>query len=245
MEELTLEELGFEEKFIEGEMRAYKLTEIRSRTPADFTYWSKASYWSPDEAAALLLGRDPKVINGDALGGDNSSLSITIALAIDYMNLRDLVLRAIEMKEIGVRNSPAAFLEWAEDRRIDIPEALRQEVSIRKNSFITKEAKTERENFLKIKNEEIAILQKRIEELEASVWQGFDEKQSTYSKELAIAVKAHDAVSKNWKEGSSVKQQIWVWVEGNYPELLKEEKRRISMICNWQKEGGAPVTPSK
>ena len=65
----------------------------------------------------------------------------------------------------------------------------------------------------------------RIQELESLVWDGFDENQSTHSKELAIAVKAHGAISKSWKKGMSIKQQITLWLEANYPKLMNERKR--------------------
>ena len=87
------------------------------------------------------------------------------------------------------------------------------------------------------------MLQKRIEVLENLAWTGFDENLDTYSRELAIAVKAHEAISKDWKKGSSIKQQITVWLDKNYPKLGNEEKERIAKICNWQKTGGAPSTP--
>jgi len=100
----------------------------------------------------------------------------------------------------------------------------------------------ETENLIKAKNDEIAALQRRIFELESLVWEGFDESLSTHVKELAIAVKVHAAVSKNWKKGMSIKKQISIWLKQNYPKLMSEERERISKICNWQKSGSAPST---
>ncbi len=204
---------------------------------ADYPHWIKMSYWTLDEGVALLLGLNPKYTSWDLM---KQFLDTPDTVPRDYSDLRDIVLRAQATQKITDPVLPLIFIEWAASANIEIPPGLQEQAAIMKN--IKMPADAEKDDILK----ETAMLQNKIKVLEALVWQGFDETQSTYSKELAIAVKAHDAISKNWKkEGSSVKQQFWVWLEENYPGLLDSEKTRISVICNWQKEGGAPVTPSK
>jgi hypothetical protein len=146
-------------------------------------------------------------------------------------------------------------------RSLEIPEALRQCVADRKNNVMydcavnnklhsdPAEKLLEMEMLLKTRDQQIntlegqlAVLQKRITELEALTWEGFDQNISTYSKELAIAIEAHRVISKSWKKGSSIKKQIFVWLQEHYPNLSNEEKERIAKICNWQKMGGAPCT---
>ncbi len=214
--------------------------DVLSQAKADFIYWSNMPFWSLDEGIALLLGKDPEIVNWDIIR-HYVNYPISSELCLDYSKLRILVLRALEMQEINKSNSPVVFLEWAESRSVEIPEVLRQQIAARKSIKTTAEAETD--NLLKIKDEEMAALRKRIEELEALVWEGFDENVSTYSKELAIAVKAHGAISKNWKKGMSIKKQITIWLQDNYPKLMNEEKERIAKMCNWQKSGGAPSTP--
>jgi hypothetical protein len=211
--------------------------DFKKKYIADFTHWIKMSYWTLDEGVALLLGLNPKRTYWDLmkefLEGSHAN-----PFAGFYSDLRDIVLRAQEAHKITDPVSPLIFVEWATSVGIGVPQSLQEQVAIMKN--IKTPVETETDKLL----EEIAALQKKIEVLEASVWSGLDEKESTYSKELAIAVNAHNAVSKSWKKSkNSIKQQHWVWLEENHPELLKEEKIRISKICNWQKKGGAPVTP--
>ena len=207
---------------------------------ADFNHWSKMPYWSLEESVALLLGQDPEVVNWE-IAQHHQEWPFATELSLNYAKLRGLLLRAFEKQEINEHNSPAVFLTWAESRDVEIPEGLIQQVAVIKNKQASINA--ELEDKLKIKEEEIAALKKRIEELESLVWPGFDESQSTYSKELEIAVKAYDAVRQSWKKGMSIKQQIMLWLEANYPALMNEEKERIAKICNWQKGGGAPCTP--
>lgn len=216
-----------------------KQTRSFSAVNADFTHWSKMPYWSIDEGIALLLDKNPQSVYWDLmknyLTGPHAN-----PFALYYSDLRDIALRALEMQEITDPTSPITFVAWAEGRGIEIPETLQQEIAIRKSMI---PVGTEAERLLKIKDDEITVLQKRTDTLEALVWKGFDETASTYAKELAIAVRAHDAVSKNWKKGSSIKKQIAMWLKENYPKLFNEELERISKICNWQKTGGAPPTP--
>lgn len=225
-------------------LQAYETRiEILKRTahlPPDFTYWSKLPYWSTDESVALLLGRDPEIITSDILIPD-PNWPVPLNFILEYRALRNLVLRGVEIEQIEARNAPAVFLEWAEKRGLDIPQELWEPVMIRKR--ISPEIQEETECLLKAKDEKIAMLQKQLDELKTVVWEGFDENVSTYSKELALAVKAHAAVSKSWKKGKSIKQQITVWLENNHPKLGNEERERIAKICNWQKGGGAPSTP--
>lgn len=207
---------------------------------ADLNHWSKMPYWSLEESVALLLGRDPEVVNWDIVQHYQEWPFYT-ELSINYTKLRNLILRAFKMKEIEEQNAPFAFLQWADSRNVEVPEELR--VLVEDVINIKSQMDAETEYLLQSKDDEIAVLQKRITELESLAWEGFDESLSTHAKELAIAVKAHAAVSKNWKKGMSIKKQITLWLEENYPKLMNEEKERISKICNWQKTGGAPSTP--
>lgn len=150
--------------------------EFLPEVKADFTHWGKMSYWSLEEAIALLFGQNPEFVNWDIVR-DYVEWPYTSELSLDYAKLRVVVLRAFEMQEITEPISPDIFIAWAKGKDIKIPEKLQEQITIIKNINNTTE----------------------IEKLETLVWKGFDENESTYSKELAIAVKAHAAVSKNWK----------------------------------------------
>lgn len=194
--------------------------EFLPEVKADFTHWGKMSYWSLEEAIALLLGQNPEFVNWDIVR-DYIEWPHTSELSLNYAKLRVVVLRAFEMQEITDPITPDIFIAWAERKDIKIPEKLQEQITMIKN--INNATGTEK--------------------LETLAWNGFDENEKTYSKELAIAVKVHAAVSKNWKTGSSIKKQISAWLQENHPELRNAEKERIAKICNWQKSGGAPVTP--
>lgn len=239
--EKELAEFGLGENEIAAYKRKKEMTAIMVNSQPDLNYWSRMAYWTYDEAVALFLDRNPEIVNLSI--PKEERWTIPIDVVHDYLKVKNVMLRACEVQELEERNTPAIFLEWAENRGIKVPDALRQAVLTNRNSAVNSMTKTEMESLLKAKEEEIAALQKSIEELKILAWEGFNENLDTYSKELAIAVKAHEAISKNWKKGSSIKQQITMWLEENHPKLGKEERQRIAKICNWQKSGGAPSTP--
>lgn len=239
--EKELAEFGLGEEEIAAYKRKKEMTAIMVNSLPDLNYWSKMAYWTHDEAVALFLDRNPEIVNLSI--PKEERWTIPIDVAHDYMKMKNVILRACEMQELEERNEPAIYLEWAESRGIEVPNVLRQAVSENRNTAANSMTKAEMAILLKTKEEGIAALQKRIEVLENLAWTGFDENLDTYAKELAIAVKAHEAISKDWKKGSSIKQQITVWLEKNHPKLGNEEKERIAKICNWQKTGGAPSTP--
>jgi hypothetical protein len=214
--------------------------ETLAEVKADFKHWGKMPYWTLDECVALLLGQDPTYVNWE-IAKEYQEWPESTDLALNYAKLRTLILRAHEKSEIEDPTQPAVFLAWAESRNLEIPDELNRQVGIVKRSRFLMD--DEIQELLNKKDAENTLLKKRIEELESLIWDGYDETQNSYSKELAIAVKAHGAISKSWKKGASIKQQITQWLETYYPKLMNEEKERIAKICNWQKSGGAPCTP--
>lgn len=208
---------------------------------ADFEHWAKMPFWTLDESIALLLGKDPKAVTWNTMLMC-SEQNYASDLARDYTRLRTLLLRALEAKELEESNSPATFLAWAKIKDLKIPEALQQAVEQQNQSPTKEDVQVQEIEALKV---QIIGLQNRmaeLEELEASI---FDESRPTYAPELPIAVRAHAALSKSWEQGSSVKNQIMVWVKQFYSALSESARERIGMVSNWDKSGGSPITPSK
>ena len=86
----------------------------------DFAFWGLASYWHPEEAATLLLGKDPAVITWDKI----QQYSNNSEFARRHAVLRDLLCRAQHQEHLSDPSSPADILRWAEERKFDVPERL-------------------------------------------------------------------------------------------------------------------------
>jgi hypothetical protein len=82
---------------------------------ANVSHWAKMSYWTPDEAVALSLGRDPKVANWPAV----QQLVSVSRFASEYASRRDIVMRAKAMGQLWEFTIPTMFLAWAE--RMEFP----------------------------------------------------------------------------------------------------------------------------
>ena len=87
---------------------------------ADFEYWSKAEYWTSDEAVAISFGKNPKVVTGEALKNYLGKAQF----ADNYFLRCDLLDRAIQSDRLPREIPPADFLEWAHQRSIPIPREL-------------------------------------------------------------------------------------------------------------------------
>jgi hypothetical protein len=83
---------------------------------ADIEHWSRASFWTLDEAVALTLGRDPRRVNWESING----LTGISKLGKRYEALRDLVERAKTACELTDPTSPSAYLNWTSMKRIEV-----------------------------------------------------------------------------------------------------------------------------
>jgi hypothetical protein len=87
---------------------------------ADFDYWSKISYWTADEAVALSLGKEPRIVSWPLLEAMvNESIFV-----VDYRARLELVARAVEVGHIAPKTAPFHFLAWAERTRFSVPSGL-------------------------------------------------------------------------------------------------------------------------
>ena len=117
---------------------------------ADFEYWSKAEYWTSDEAVAISFGKNPKVVTREALKNYLGKAQF----ADNYFLRCDLLDRAIQSDRLPKEIPPADFLEWAHQRSIPIPRELTDYLSAIKDTSSQSSAKplsdTGRDSLLKL-----------------------------------------------------------------------------------------------
>jgi hypothetical protein len=116
----------------------------------DFEYWSKAEYWTSDEAVAISFGKNPKVVTGEALKNYLGKAQF----ADNYFSRCDLLDRAIQSDRLPKEIPPADFLAWTHQRSIPIPSALTDYLSAIKDTSSQSSAKplsdTGRDSLLKL-----------------------------------------------------------------------------------------------
>lgn len=84
---------------------------------ADFAHWSRAAYWTLDEAVALSFGKSPFIVKWESV----KPYLPQSAFAVAYSRLRDLTLRA---KGAGVLFDPVLpgiYIGWAKQNRLPFP----------------------------------------------------------------------------------------------------------------------------
>ncbi|WP_091769939.1 hypothetical protein [Maricaulis salignorans] len=123
---------------------------------ATYDFYSKAAYWTVDECCALLVARHPRKVDLKAI----QSHGRTSQIARQFLDLHDLVTRAVSMNQLAHRNLPGFFLAWADRNRLPIPDGLAS--AVQNHGVQVADWKT----YYDKRGEVIAGLQARISQLE-------------------------------------------------------------------------------
>ncbi|TRL35043.1 hypothetical protein [Rhizobium straminoryzae] len=106
----------------------------------NWDYWSKISYWTPEEAVAISFGKDPNVVNLQSLQ-PYAGNSLFVG---SFHSQMQLISRAVEAGQLLAKNTPAFFLAWAlrtgfhmDPRAIEAVEARGEQIADWKTEFDT------------------------------------------------------------------------------------------------------------
>ena len=94
---------------------------------ADFGHWSKAAYWTLDEAIALSFGKAPEQVTSETM----KPFVDVSPFAHQYWRRRDLALRAAASKQLSDPTLPGLFLAWAKRTDLAVPSELEAAVTAR------------------------------------------------------------------------------------------------------------------
>ena len=94
---------------------------------ADFGHWSKAAYWTLDEAVALSFGKAPERVTWETI----KPFVDVSPFAYQYGRRRDLALRAAASKQLSDPAWPGFFLAWAKRTDLAVPSELVAAVTAR------------------------------------------------------------------------------------------------------------------
>lgn len=99
---------------------------------ADYVHWSQCARWTLDEAVALTLAREPRVVG---INGVNAHAAASSPFAKEYLRRTDLVKRAREAGELFEPALPGLFLTWAKLRELEYPKELEEALEARGHTF--------------------------------------------------------------------------------------------------------------
>lgn len=94
---------------------------------ADYEHWSKASYWTLDEAVALSFGKPPETVNWKSV----ESFTKISRFALQYNRRRDLARHAKDFGQLYDPVLPGIFLAWAKRTDVSVPAELVNAVEVR------------------------------------------------------------------------------------------------------------------
>jgi hypothetical protein len=93
---------------------------------ADYIHWGAMDSWTLDEAIALSLGKNPKIINWDFV----YEFTLICKEAKEYEQRRDLLASAIPLGSLTDPVSPSLFLRWAMAKHLKVPQPLVTQVDL-------------------------------------------------------------------------------------------------------------------
>ena len=113
---LAEEEDGQLRRELEGKQRFFN----QPSADMDVAHWSRMSYWSIDEAVALSLGKDPRVVKWLRV----KDFLHSSPFATEFEARREIVIRAIVKRQLSDFTIPAVFLAWADRMQDPMPAKL-------------------------------------------------------------------------------------------------------------------------
>lgn len=140
----------------------------KSTAKADYEFWSKATYWTLEEAVALSFGKEPEIVNSENLKYE------TALFAKEYRKLKDLTQRAYTFQKLYDPVLPNIYIGWTRQHDIPFPEELEVLVAKRSGNVTDWQKEYERLNELNTKsvntaNARFAEYEATIEKLEAAL----------------------------------------------------------------------------
>jgi hypothetical protein len=125
----ALPDADLETQYAEIKREAYR--EMRERaeaalpfnqphSKADLGHWAKCAYWNLYEGVALILGKEPTVVNWESL-----RLYAKISPFVrEFDRLVDLAERAVAANQLTKPAAPGTFIAWAKRYDIAVPPEL-------------------------------------------------------------------------------------------------------------------------
>jgi hypothetical protein len=116
-----------QEERVKAEQRERQMFYNLPSARVDADHWSKAAYWTLDEATALSFGRAPEIVKWEVV----KAYTRVSPFAQKYERLRDLILRARGAQQLYEAVLPGFYIAWAKRNKIDFPPELEAAVVAR------------------------------------------------------------------------------------------------------------------
>jgi hypothetical protein len=87
----------------------------------DFSHWNRKKHWHPEEAVAISLGKNPKIVNLETLTQLRHPMSPFVS---EFRARMDTLQRAISAGHILTPLEPRAFIAWAVNEGFSLPSEL-------------------------------------------------------------------------------------------------------------------------
>ena len=160
---------------------------------ADFEYWSKLDLWSLDEATALSLNKNPRIVNLDLLQPHVASSPF----ALEYGNRFEMARRAAQCGLLRDPCAPSEYLNWAVRKDFLLPMGLREHVAKFGDDQLS-ELQQAKELIVKLTSE-CDTLRVGLEELQAEVVSQSKRPEAIAKEQLSMNIIIYAATTKRYR----------------------------------------------
>jgi hypothetical protein len=202
---------------------------------ADFEHWSKAAYWSIEEAVALAMGKAPELVSSKTI----QRYRMVSPFVRRYSRLLDLANRATACQKLFDPVYPIIFVSWAKDNEIELPAGLAEMVIRRSGTLI--DWKGEYEKLKDQHDRDIAdwkgIVGERTELLERSIKITAFLKSDLAQCQAELAAKSESAASEKAqspRERENMLKVIYAMAVGGYG--FSPSKERSTLVPDIMKD---------
>lgn len=157
--------LRAEKEKLEATLREAKMPWAKSLSASQIAHWAALDFWKAEEALALSFGKEPRDVDWDLVSKYHESISPFVG---KYTERRELMLRAVAMRQLFLTAEPRIFVTWAETKGFAFPDALVSAVKARGPLYDYKSAYEVALTLIAKKEEEISRLKAAKAEIRAT-----------------------------------------------------------------------------
>ncbi len=125
----------------------------------NYQFWTRLPVWGHADAAALVIGRDPRKSTEMVVydyASDDVAKAERAAVVGAYKDMRDLLGAAVRLGQLSEHETPERVMQWLDRRGISYPEELKEALQFAADGE-------------KSPDDEVARLRERVAKLEAEI----------------------------------------------------------------------------
>jgi hypothetical protein len=223
----------------------------RPSATCDSLHWSRMDYWAVEEAVALSLGKNPKLVEWETIKPflvvDPNGFTSTLAKEFDER--LQVARRAVAMKKLHDPERPSSFIRWAERLKFSFPTQLRDLIAERGPIVDFEDIAAKQSEIIVAQKQTIETLTKTVQtrsataELHKQAHDQVQDQNMALAAQLAVTKDAVAAASQTIENLNQIRK--WPWGDHDTELLQHLAKAAKKWWVRYDASDISTATPSK